>query len=377
MTDRLTNSTADGATAPSPPGAPPRITTVPAGLWIRSAQDPQTQPDDPAFTTVPHAPDVRTLIVGAPGCQPPALPDVNRAFDDLSAQATVIVSLYGCEPGDGPGLAQGLAVAAGRPVVAEYGLLMPGQDGVSRVLATDAGRRESWAPFAQRVLHPPDGPPRLVHWHPPVAGMVPHGRAGYRLVGPWFVRVVPAGLALRRVGLTPDAATDLAPFDPARLDLAVDGPVAELTDNVLTALSRFADALPAAARVRLRLVLSAGTDDLAARRLRLAVPAPQHVRRATPAAAPSAGAVPRESTQPTQPAQPTQTTQPAQPTQTTQPARPARPAQPARPTGRASPARPANARPTGGAPRRHAVGRATALTLVVTRSGRMCFQASG
>ncbi|EFC80127.1 hypothetical protein [Parafrankia sp. EUN1f] len=372
MADRLTNSAAGGATAPSPPGAPPRITIVPAGLWIRSAQDPQAQPDDPVFSAVPHAPDVRTLIVGAPGCQPPALADVTRALDDLSAQATVIVSMYGCEPGDGPGLAQRLAAAAGRPVVAEYGLLMPGQDGVPRVLATDAGRRESWAPFAQRVLHPPGGPPRLVHWHPPVVGMVPHGRAGYRLVGPWFVRVVPAGLALRRVGLTPDAATDVAPFDPARLDLAVDGPVAELTDNVLTALSRFADALPAAARVRLRLVLSAGTDDMAARRLRLAVPAPQHVRLPVPAEAPSAGAVSRESAQP---AQPTQTAQTAQTAQTTQPARSA---QAVRPIGRASPARPADAaRPTGGAPRRHAVGRATALTLVVTRSGRMCFQTSG
>ncbi|EIV91721.1 hypothetical protein [Frankia sp. QA3] len=111
---------------------------------------------------------------------------------------------------------------------------------------------------------------------------------------------VPAGLWARAAGLAPPAPDDPAlhalppqsgavtvivgaPGEPvpdiaAVAELLLDAPTAELTDGLLTALGRLADALPASARVRLRVVLPAGTPGGQALRLRWAVPAPQQVR---------------------------------------------------------------------------------------------------
>jgi hypothetical protein len=142
----------------------------------------------------------------------------------------------------------------------------------------DEADGSSWHPFAERTVYHPTGPPKLESWHAPAPGLRELGEGGYRLTDGWVVQVVPSGLALHPEEGPADPATNAAPLDPGRLDLHIDHPVAELPDGALTALGRLADALPAAARLRLRVVLPHGTAAADARRLRWAVPAPQHVR---------------------------------------------------------------------------------------------------
>jgi hypothetical protein len=66
-------------------------------------------------------------------------------------------------------------------------------------------------------------------------------------------------------------------FDPAWFGLVVDEPASALTDAVLTALGRLADAMPTPARARLRVVLPADAADRDRDRVRWAVPAPQRL----------------------------------------------------------------------------------------------------
>ncbi|MGF7235075.1 MAG: hypothetical protein ACQSGP_08970 [Frankia sp.] len=275
---------ADGWLAmPVPPGVDPEVldvVTVPAGLWARVPGGAVPASDDPAFAARPHPDDMMTVIVGAPGDLAPEAEQVAGLLAALPStrRDKVVVAMYGGEPRDGSCLPRQLAECTGQEVIALHGLLLAGVGGRRRVTAVDVTRGAWWHPFAEQTAYSPSGSARLMCWNDPAPALEDLGAGCYRLVDEWFVQVVPAGLVLRREGWPVEPAADAAPFDPGWLDLIIDHPVRQLTDGVLTALGRLADALPGSARVRLRVVLPEATADAEARRLRWAVPTPQHLR---------------------------------------------------------------------------------------------------
>ncbi|MCM3926555.1 hypothetical protein ND748_33400, partial [Frankia sp. AiPs1] len=212
-------------------------------------------PDEPALHALPPRSGGIGVIVGAPG--EPA-PDVTAVAELLRATPAadpdgVHVVRYGADPADGPCLPQRLADRLGRPVLAQHGLLLTGADGWPRVTAIDLGRGCWWHPLAEQSVYPPVGPPRAVRWRAPAPWLTDLGGGYYRLLGDWLVQVVPAGIALRHAGWPADPDVDAAPHDPGRFDLLLDAPAARLaaglTDGLLTALGRLADALPGTARL--------------------------------------------------------------------------------------------------------------------------------
>ncbi len=240
-------------------------------------------PDEPALHALPPR-SGPIGVVGAPGEPVPAVAAVAELLYTIPAADPdgVPVVRYGADPADEPCLLWRLADRLGRPVLAQHGLLLTGTDGRPRVTAIDLGRGSWWQPLAEQSVYPPVGPPRVVRWRAPAPWLTDLGGGYYRLLDDWLVQVVPAGIALRRAGWPADPGVDAAPHDPGRFDLLLDAPVAGLvaglTDGLLTALGRLADALPVSARLRLRVVLPAGMTDGQALRLRWAVPALQQAR---------------------------------------------------------------------------------------------------
>ncbi|WP_261576435.1 hypothetical protein [Frankia gtarii] len=282
---------------PARPGAPspasvPRgldpavldVVPVPAGLWARAPGLAPPAPDEPALHALPSRSGTIGVIVGAPGEPVPDVAAVAELLCTIPAADPdgVPVVRYGADPADEPCLLRRLADRLGRPVLAQHGLLLTGADGWPRVTAIDLGRGSWWQPLAEQSVYPPLGPPRAVRWRAPAPWLTDLGDGYYRLLDDWLVQVVPAGIALRHAGWPADPGVDAAPHDPGRFDLLLDAPAAGLaaglTDGLLTALGRLADALPASARLRLRVVLPAGMADRQALRLRWAVPAPQQAR---------------------------------------------------------------------------------------------------
>jgi hypothetical protein len=251
---------------------------TPSGLWLRAggplpqaheARAIRPRPGDPRFF----------LLIGAPGEPLPAVDavaDVVRELDD-DTRERMIVTVYSAEPEGELSLARQLADALGRPVRSHHGLSVVDYDGTSHPTAIDAEGRPTWRPFTELTTNYPGRSGVVVNrWHGPFRGAVALGEAGYRLADDWLVEVMPSGLLARPTTHRPDPALRGAPTHPDRIDLVIDLPgPALLPDHMLTALGRFADSLDSATRSRLRLVLTATVDDLSARRLQWAVPAPQ------------------------------------------------------------------------------------------------------
>lgn len=284
-----------------------QVVSVRAGLWVRAAGGPtgagdghgDPPADDPAPRALPDPGGAITVIVGAVGEPMPAAEPLAGLLASLAVDGhgEPIVVCHGDEPTDDPqGLARRLADRAGRPVMAQHGLLLAGQDGVARVTAVDRVRGEGWHPLAERVVHPPGGPARLVRWQAPVSGLPDLGGGRYDLGGGWSLRVVPSGLVLRAAdtagsdtagsdtagtdtagtaGHEADRVADVTPHDPARFDLFLGAAPQLLPAGVLALVGRLADALPAALRARLTVVLPAGASEEWARRVHWVIPAPQ------------------------------------------------------------------------------------------------------
>jgi hypothetical protein len=150
-------------------------------------------------------------------------------------------------------------------------------DGTSHRTAVDSAGAPSWRPFAQLSTYlPGEVGVQVDRWCAPFGQARIMSPARYWLTSDWAVDIVPAGLVVRPVDAGPDPFLRCAPTHPDRVDLVVDTPGgAALPDDMLTVLGRLGDALPAAARVRLRVVLTPEVDPLSERALRWAVPAPQ------------------------------------------------------------------------------------------------------
>ncbi|MCK9905141.1 hypothetical protein MXD63_34670 [Frankia sp. Cpl3] len=288
---------------------------VPAGWWVRSPGDDGPSLDDPAFVAVPDPDGRTTLIIGRPGSPPPTAAALAALMGGLpeARRDEIVLSVYGSVAADGEpgGLPQRLAELTGRPLLVRHGLLLADAHGAPCVVAVADDGGPPWRPFGSTYRYAPATAPVLLPGHLPLPGLDEQGPGTYRLVDDWVVRLVPAGLLTGREASPPSAdpqagpparaggqapgvagampgtgaepgvgvgaGAELAAFDPAHLDLAVEGPAAELTDAVLAALGRLTDELPAPARRRLRVVLPAGATEDEARRVRWAIPAPQRV----------------------------------------------------------------------------------------------------
>jgi len=258
---------------------------IPAGLWLRAGAVRLSGADDAAFRVLAEE-NRFTVLVGAPGEPTPTAAQLAELITTLppSDARRVVLTGYGAEPAGPTSLAQRLADRLGSPVRASHGLLLTGPDGISQRIAVDRSGRPSWRPFAQLSTYRPGRSGATVdRWWTPFLGVIAAGPAGYRLTAGWTVEVVPAGLVVRPARAERDPALRAAPTDPDHVDLIVDG--GALPDVVLTSLGRLADALPTAARERLRVVLTAAVPVASARALRWAVPAPQISRSAAPDAA--------------------------------------------------------------------------------------------
>jgi len=264
------------------PGLGPTEVTpvpIPAGLWLRSGAARLSGADNLAFRAVPG--DTRfTLLVGDPGDRLPTVSQVKDAVLALEAglREHLVLTVYGAEPTEDISLAQQLADALGTSVRAHHGLILADPDGTAHRTAVDSAGQPSWRPFAQLSRYRPGGIGAVVErWRAPFTGASAVGPSRYRLTAEWTVDVVPSGLVVRPAGPTSNHLLRCAPTHPDRVDLVVDVPDGQrLPDDMLTALGRFADALPAAARSRLRVVLTPGVLPVSARALSWAVPAPQH-----------------------------------------------------------------------------------------------------
>ena len=251
---------------------------TPAGLWLTCGPARPVEADDPALRAVPG--DGRfTLLVGAPGEPTPTVYQIADAVRSLAPahQERLVLTVYGAEPADQISLAQLLADALGTPVRAFHGLPLNEADGLGNRTAIDPAGRPSWQPFAQLSRYWPGSTGAVVEsWQAPFPGAAPIGPGQYRLTDEWAVDLVPAGLVARPVDAATNPLLRCAPTHPDRVDLIVDGTGPQpLPDDMLTALGRFADALPFPARTRLRVVLTPGLPPASAQALRWAVPAPQ------------------------------------------------------------------------------------------------------
>jgi hypothetical protein len=251
---------------------------IPAGLWLRTGGPRLSVADDVAFRALPEEQRF-TLLIGAPGEPAPTASQVAEVIATLTPadRGRVALTGYGAEqPGDAS-LAQRLADLLERPVRAHHGLLLTGPGPIAARTAMDRSGRPSWRPFAQLSTYRPGRVGASVdHWRAPFEGAEGVGPASYRLTADWTIDVVPAGLVVRPAGADRDPLLRAAPTDPDHVDLVVDGVDGILLpDSMLTALGRLADALPTAARGRLRVVLTPGVPQISARALGWAVPAPQ------------------------------------------------------------------------------------------------------
>jgi hypothetical protein len=278
MSTSVIDSKIESATAQGPPGL--TEFTVPGGLWLRSGTDRPAEPLLPGFCTDPKDGQF-ALLIGRPGEPLPRLADVADVARGLVAplRERMAVTVYGPEPASDRCVAQRLADLLGSPVRAHHGVLLKTADGVMNRYAVGPDGVPTWQPFAQLSTYAPGGTgPVGKLWRAHLPSAVKLGPGRYRLTVDWTVDVVPAGLVVRPAEVPPRPVLSCAPTDPDRVDLIIDAPDERgLTDDMLTALSRFADGLPSAARARARLVLMPGLPALSERALRWAVPAPTKI----------------------------------------------------------------------------------------------------
>ena len=221
--------------------------------------------------------------VGFTVCRPgEALPEVDAVVDAIRALPSsgpdrLVLTMCAAEPDGRISLAQQIADALDEEVRVQHGVLTRDPDGASHWTAVDANGRPSWRPFSQLCAYRPGAWGAAVErWNEPFPGAELVGPARYRLTADWVVEVVPAGLLVRPVTTAPNLILSSVATHPERVDLFVDGPAGTtLPDDVLCALGRVADAMPAAARSRLRLVLTPGIVQQSELPLRWAVPAPE------------------------------------------------------------------------------------------------------
>ena len=249
----------------------------PSGLWLRSGGpgevsaevNPFAAPGDSRFT----------LLLGAPGGQLPGVGSVVEVIRSLepAVRDRLMVTVYGAEPDGRLSLGQQLADALGGPVRVHHGVLTTASGGTAHRTAVDAAGNPSWQPFAELSTYLPGRVGVQVdRWLAPFPEARIVSPARYQLTPEWIVDVVPAGLVVRPAAAAPNPLLRCAPTHPDRVDLVVDAPGGRvLPDDMLTALGRLGDAMPFAARSRLRLVLTADVAPSSERSLQWAVPAPQ------------------------------------------------------------------------------------------------------
>jgi hypothetical protein len=254
---------------------------IAAGLWLRCGVGRSDGIEEPAFSPETE-PGRFNLLVGAPGELTPTVAQIGDLVRSLAPadQERLVLTMYGPEPGGDVSLAQRLADTLAVPVLAHHGLVLTQQVGPRSRVSIDAAGLPAWQPFALLSRYRPGGVgASLEKWRAPFPGALEIGPGRYWLTPDWMVEVVPAGLVVRQVFPAANPLLRVAPTDPDRVDLIVDGEDGKpLPDVMLTALGRLADALPSPARSRLRVVLAPGLPAASAKALSWAVPAPQEVR---------------------------------------------------------------------------------------------------
>ncbi|MEV0134984.1 hypothetical protein AB0H83_41855 [Dactylosporangium sp. NPDC050688] len=257
-----------GARFPAPSWAPAvtevareRVTgvtvlEVPAGLWVRPAEEGTAPPLDDLAYCVPADPDLCTLIVGAAGTARLDPGVVVEAVAGLppAVQGRLLVAPYGSGTRIAAAVAGALARRWGRPVHLANGVPMIGSDGVRRTLATDEDGAPLWWPLSRQLRCDPDGPPVPVDPAGALADLPVVTDRVWSLRGPWVVELTHFGLWVRP-GDAPAGAGQLAqiPWDPRWLTVVAGAP-GQPSDGVRTALAELLARLPEQARTRMRTV---------------------------------------------------------------------------------------------------------------------------
>ena len=239
-----------------PKDVAPAVAT-PAGLWVRAGGPAALS--DPAFLAPPGGRP--TVVVGAPGEAPPELGMVARIVSSL--RSAWVLAPYGPDPAGAVPVAQRLAERLGRPVHALHGMPWYSSDGTPRLTVVDRHGRPTWPPFrCESVYHPGGSEPTPAFWAP-IPGLAAAGAGCYRLTDGWLVETIPSGLLVRPARDTSEPTAMRLAIDPDHVNLVIAGAgrgAGEPPPALLDAVGRLADALPAAARSRLRLVASPGLD---------------------------------------------------------------------------------------------------------------------
>lgn len=272
---------ADQVGLPKWDGSGRQLSPVPAGLWMQAGASGLSAGAVPVMDELLEE-DRCVLLLGGPGVPAPAPCDVAGMVHLLypTMRRRLVVNLYGPEPDGQVTFAQQLADLLGVSVRARHGFTMPRSGGAPRRILIDRAGRPSWPPFVQlSVYHPRRSGATVEEWSEPVQGAEQVGRGAYRLTADWTVEVTPAGVLIRPATVRADPAWRAVPPDPEWVDLViVVEPGEVLPDAVVSSLGRFADALPAEARSRLRVILTAPLAATSDRALRSAIPAPQQIR---------------------------------------------------------------------------------------------------
>ncbi|MET9558276.1 hypothetical protein [Streptomyces sp. NPDC006645] len=192
------------------PGVPTAVTggsvveQIPAGLLIRPAEAPRTEPGD-LYHAVPVDPRRLAVVIGVPSGEDVSVEEVTEVLTALPAKIRSGVRLLPGGRRDVLPTAQsvadrlriGVEVMTGLPLIAAAGVA--GAYSIRSVVTAPDGTPQ-WMPFVDAVLcRPPDEggraqPPRLLRWAPPLPGPARAEQGVIGLSDRWQVTVTRAGL---------------------------------------------------------------------------------------------------------------------------------------------------------------------------------------
>ncbi|MCP2271315.1 hypothetical protein LV75_003829, partial [Actinokineospora diospyrosa] len=232
---------------------PAGLEQIPLGLWLRTPGGPARE-DDPLRWIQPD-PERPTIVVGAPGEQPPTAAAVVEALDAFpqDMRGKVVLACYGTD------IAQAVARERGTAVRALHGL--PSTQGLVHL---DPDGHFAWYPFAVESVYRPGCAPVLDRWVAPMPSLAMFAPARYRLTPGWSLDVLARGL-LARPDTLPVDPTLLTPTGPTPELLLACGPT--IPAAVIAALTEVLDQLPDSTKSTLQVLPTTPGATLAARTL--------------------------------------------------------------------------------------------------------------
>ncbi|SOD74991.1 hypothetical protein SAMN05892883_4188 [Jatrophihabitans sp. GAS493] len=240
------------------------VTSLPAGLWLRSSQTvgatTETDADyaaDYAYW-VPQSDRYIALLVGRPGEVSPSPQEVCEVIDGLPSalRSRALLLPYG-PLAEGMSLAQQIADWSIGSILAAHVLPVETQRSMVEFVAYDDTGTPTWRPYVTISRYRRGHDPQPYIWTSPVADLAEADHGVYEIADGWALEVIASGMFVRPMQGAVDASARHRPIRADRIELAI-APAAGSTDpiptQVLQAVATLLDRLPTDDRRRIDLI---------------------------------------------------------------------------------------------------------------------------